>query len=90
MKWEHLVGKVVDHRNFPRVMEFKHLIYIRDPCSLLHIFQILFSLNLVCYFLPYKSSMFLIGQIYPSFSFWFLPLLSCLERLFFFFNGKIT
>lgn len=58
MKWEHLVGKVVDHRNFPRVMEFKLLIYIRDPYSLLHIFQILFSLNLVSYFLPLRVPCF--------------------------------
>lgn len=58
MKCKDLVGKVVDLRNFPRVMELKLLIYTRDRCSLLHIFQILFSLNLVCYFLLYRHSTF--------------------------------
>lgn len=82
MKWEHLAGKgAVDHRNFPKVMEFKLLTDIRDLYSLLHVFQILFSLNLVCYFLLYKSFAFLIGQIHPSFPLWFLPLVSCLESL---------
>lgn len=63
-----LAGKeVVIMENFLKVVEFKLLVYIRDLHSLLHIFQILFSLNLLCYFLLYRSVAVLIGQIHPSF-----------------------
>lgn len=73
--------EVVDHEDLPKVVEFKLLVFIRHLYSLLHIFKILLSLNLIFFFLLYRNFAFLIGQIHPSFPLVFLASLQCLEKL---------